>query len=156
MDTLPTVGPSPLGRITAVEACKAKALAAAVENMAVPLFSVAAEAPSSVPHVTRLEAVSSKRAAPDRTCRLPSSSVSRLSPEKTVVPTDAAARPTCARSAETTVPNPGVDAVETEAVVKAKDKTTAAVIRERSRKRAIASPRGLKARILTPAFRVNV
>jgi hypothetical protein len=46
--------------------------------------------------------------------------------------------------------------VETEAAVKAKGKTTAAIIRERSRKRAIASPRGLKPRILTPAFRVNV
>jgi hypothetical protein len=124
--------------------------------MAVPLFSVAAEVPSSVPHVTWLEAVSSKRAAPDRIWRLPNSSVSRLSPEKTVVPTDAAARPTCACSADTTVANPGVDAVETEATIKAKGKTTAAIILERSRKRAIASPRGLRARILTPAFHVNV
>jgi hypothetical protein len=49
-----------------------------------------------------------------------------------------------------------VDAVETEATIKAKGKTTAAIILERSRKRAIASPRGLRARILTPAFHVNV
>jgi hypothetical protein len=143
IDTLPTVGPSPFARMTAVEACKAKAFAFAVENIAVPFFSVAAAAPSSVAQVTRLAPVSSKRAAPDRTCRLPVSSVSRLSPEKTVVPTDAAARPTCARSAVTTVPNPGVAAVEIEAVVNPKDKITAAVIRERSRKRAIAAPRGL-------------
>jgi hypothetical protein len=55
------------------------------------------------------------------------------------------------------MPEPGVDALETEeAEINPKDTTAAAVIRERSRKRAIASPRGLKPRILTPAFRVNV
>jgi hypothetical protein len=80
-----------------------------------------------------------------------------------VVPTDAAARPTCARSAVTTVPNPGAAAEEPseaavgiEATVNPKVKITAAVIRERSRNRAIASPRGLNARILTPVFGVNV
>jgi hypothetical protein len=46
--------------------------------------------------------------------------------------------------------------LEIEAAVNPKDNTTAAAIRERSRKRAIASPRGLKARILTPASLVNV
>jgi hypothetical protein len=54
------------------------------------------------------------------------------------------------------VPNPGVDAVEIEAAGNPNDNTTAAVIRKGSRKRAIASPRGLNPRIRTAAFAVNV
>jgi hypothetical protein len=46
--------------------------------------------------------------------------------------------------------------LEIEAAVNPKDNTTAAVIRKRSRKRAIASPTGLKPKILTPASPVNV
>jgi hypothetical protein len=41
-------------------------------------------------------------------------------------------------------------------VVKPKDRLMARLIRKRSRKRAIASPRGLKPRILTPLCPVNV
>jgi hypothetical protein len=46
--------------------------------------------------------------------------------------------------------------MEIEEAVNPKDKSMAAMIRERSRKRAIASPRGLSPRILTPVFLVNV
>src|SRR5690242_14934187 len=52
-----------------------------------------------------LELASRKRAAPARTCMLPTSSVARRSPLKTVAPTEALALPIRARFANTKVPN---------------------------------------------------
>src|SRR5947209_9715813 len=91
IETVPTEGSSPVGRITAVPACKTKALEFAVEKVADPLFSVAEGLSDSALHKTRLPPAICKRAGPARNCMLPSFSVSRLSPLKTVVPTDAGA-----------------------------------------------------------------
>jgi len=102
--------PSPLARITAVEACTQTPWHSPWK-ISPCLLQCRRRSPLFRSQVTRLAAGSSNRAAPARTCKLPSSSVSRLSPEKTVVPTEAAARPTCACCADTTVPNPGVDAL---------------------------------------------
>src|SRR6267378_4311201 len=104
--TLATVGSLLRGRKTAVPAWSTNALALEVENAAVPPVSVALGAPFSSPQTTRDEPVSTKRAAPALICRLPACSVSSLSPAKTVEPAEAAAVPTWARSAETTVPKP--------------------------------------------------
>jgi hypothetical protein len=128
----------------------------AVENVAEPLFNVAAGMSASALHNTRLPPANCNRAAPARNCILPNLSVSKLSPLKTVVPIDAAARPTCARSADTTVPRPVDEAPRVETVIKLKDTTTASTSRKRSRERAIESPRGLVQRILTLTFSVNV
>ncbi len=104
--TFATVGSSPRGLKAAVPACSTNALAPAVENAAVPPVNVALADPPSAPHTKWLELVSTNRAAPARICRLPTCSVSSLSPGNTVAPAEAAAVPTCARSADTTVPEP--------------------------------------------------
>src|SRR5260370_1686519 len=108
--TFATVGSSLRGLNAAVPACSTNAFDPAVENAAVPPVNVALGEPSSVPQTKRLEPVITNRSAPARTCRLPRRSVSSLSPANTVAPTEAAALPTCARSADTTVPKPQPDA----------------------------------------------
>ena len=141
--TFPIVGPLPSGRITAVAMRNANALEFAVEKVAVPLVSVADGVSSSIPHVALLDPDSSKRAAFVRTCTFPNCSVASLSPLKTVVPTDATAAPTCARSADTTVARGVAGALHAGAAIKLKVSTADKPSREISRNRAIASPRGL-------------
>ncbi len=161
-------GSFPVGRITAVPARSANAFAFAVENVADPEFSVAAGTSASAPQVTRDAPASNNRAAPARTCKFPSLSVSRLSPLKIVVPTEAAALPTCARCADTTVPEftaaaragSGVAAVagatQTGVMLRPTESTIAKFNRKRSRRRAIKSPRGLVESILAALPLVNL
>src|SRR5258705_10100544 len=121
--TLATAGLLSRGRKTAVPAWSTNALALEVENAAVPPVSVALGAPFSSPQTTRDEPVSTKRAAPALICRLPACSVSSLSPAKTVEPAEAAAVPTWARSAETTVPKPKGEPPKVDAASKLIDNT---------------------------------
>jgi hypothetical protein len=142
--TFPTVGPLPSGRMIAEAMRNANALEFAVEKVAVPLVSVAAGVSASVLHVARLEPDNSNRAAFVRTCTFPSCSVSSLSPANTVVPTDAAAVPTRARSADTTMATPGfAGAFHAGVAVKLKVIIAVKPRRAISRNRAIASPEGL-------------
>jgi hypothetical protein len=103
--TWPTVGSSVLARMVALAKRSVKALALAVEKVAVPEMSVAAGLESSLDRMAPLELASRNRAAPERICTLPSASVVSLSPPNTVLPTEAGATPTLARSANTTIPS---------------------------------------------------
>ena len=92
--TLPTVASSLLGRINAVPACSANAFEFAVEKIAVPLLSVAEGVSAFGPKSpgSRWRAASAPRPRESGCSR--SFSVSRVSPDKTVVPTEAVAVPT--------------------------------------------------------------
>src|SRR5579864_9323117 len=102
--TFPMVGWSVFGRMIAEPKWSAKAFELAVEKVAVPAVSVAEWLLSSWAKVALLELARSKRADPARIWMLPTGSVLRRSPLKTVAPTDAVASPKLARFAKTTVP----------------------------------------------------
>src|SRR5271168_5156296 len=93
-ETCPTVGSSVFGRIAASAKCSVNALALAVENVAVPEVNVAPGSAKSVDSVATPPLASKNRAAPSRICTLPEGSVLSSSPPNTVLPTEAAAKPT--------------------------------------------------------------